>query len=92
MLVVTEYQQIFVRGTGGTPSFTTMEGFLSAKVLVEGLRRAGPQLTREKLMAAMDGMQDYDLGSYTVSYSPTSRGSSKYVDITVIGGGGKVLR
>lgn len=90
--VLNEYHEIYVRGAKGTPSFTTMEGFISAQVLVEGLRRAGPQLTREKLIGALESMHSHDLGGYTVSYSPTDRSGSKYVEITVIGKDGKILR
>jgi ABC-type branched-subunit amino acid transport system substrate-binding protein len=90
--VVREYHESFVRAAQGTPSFTSLEGFISAKVLVEGLRRAGPQPTREKFIAAMESMRDYDVGGLTVSYSPADHGGSKYVDLTVIGKDRKILR
>jgi hypothetical protein len=69
-----------------------MEGFLSAKVAVEGLRRAGRNLTRDSYIAALERMQDVDLGGFFVSYSPTNRAGSKFVDLTIIGRGGKFLR
>lgn len=90
--VVKEYHESFVREGKGIPSFTSLEGFISAKVLVEGLRRAGPQPTREKFIDAMESISDFDVGGLKVSYSPTSRDGSKYVDITVIGKDGKILR
>ena len=43
-------------------SYTAMEGVAAAKVLVEGIRRAGKNLTRASLIAARDGLRDFDLG------------------------------
>ena len=69
-----------------------MEGFLVAKVMVEGLRRTGKNLTREGFVDAMEKMQDVDVGGFFVSYSPTSHTGSKFVDLTIIGRDGKFLR
>jgi ABC-type branched-subunit amino acid transport system substrate-binding protein len=68
------------------------EGFLTAKVMVEGLRRAGKNLTREGFVDAMEKMSDVDLGGFFVSYSPKSHTGSKFVDLTIIGREGKFLR
>lgn len=43
-----------------------LEGFAAAKVLVEGLRRAGPKPTREKIQAALEGMRKLDIGGLEV--------------------------
>jgi len=43
-------------------SFASLEAFVGANVLVEGLRRAGPDLTTEKLVDALEGLQGLDLG------------------------------
>lgn len=91
MPVLTEYHDIYVRGTGATPSFTSLEAFIAAKVVVEGLKRAGPQPTREKLVNALETMGAYDVGGITIAYSPTSRSGSKFVDLTVIGKDRKIL-
>jgi hypothetical protein len=69
-----------------------MEGFLVAKVFVEGLRRAGRDLTRERFVAALEKMADVDLGGFWVSYSPTNHAGSRFVDLTIIGRDGKFLR
>jgi branched-chain amino acid transport system substrate-binding protein len=61
-------------------------------VLVEGLRRAGRNLTREGFVDAMEKMNDVDLGGFFVSYSPNSHTGSKFVDLTIIGREGKFLR
>jgi ABC-type branched-subunit amino acid transport system substrate-binding protein len=53
------------------PNFTSFEGFVDAMVLVEGLRRAGPDLTRTKFIRALESLhnQDIGLGSFTLTYS-----------------------
>ena len=90
--VVKEYQQLAAKAGYTDYNFSAMEGFLSAKVAVEGLRRAGRNLTRESYIAALEKMQDVDLGGFFVSYSPSNRAGSKFVDLTIIGRGGKFLR
>ncbi len=52
---------------------------------VEGIRRAGPQLTREKLLVALDSIQSYDLGGYIVSFTPTNHNGSSFVGLTILG-------
>jgi len=44
------------------PTHFSMYGCLAAKVMVEALRRAGPDLTRAKLINALDSIKDYDSG------------------------------
>ena len=90
--VVKEYQAMSKKAGFTDYNFSAMEGFLNAKVMVEGLRRAGRNLTREGFVDAMEKMQDVDLGGFFVSYSPTSHTGSKFVDLTIIGRDGKFLR
>jgi ABC-type branched-subunit amino acid transport system substrate-binding protein len=90
--VVKEYLGILKDKPKTPVGFSTMEAYLAAKVLVEGLKRAGKDLTREKLIRAMESMKNYDAGGYEVSFSPTNHNGSNYVDLTVIGAGGRVMR
>jgi branched-chain amino acid transport system substrate-binding protein len=90
--VVKEYQAMAKKAGFTDYNFGAMEGFLVAKVMVEGLRRAGRNLTREGFVDAMERMNDVDLGGFFVSYSPTSHIGSKFVDLTIIGRDGKFLR
>jgi branched-chain amino acid transport system substrate-binding protein len=43
-------------------SFISLEGFVNAKVIVEALRRASPQLTRASFRQALESMRNFDLG------------------------------
>jgi branched-chain amino acid transport system substrate-binding protein len=91
--VVREYLALLQKyGDGQGASYTSFEEFLGAKVLVEGLRRAGPKPTRSKLIKALESINDYDLGGTRVSFSPSNRVGSRYVEVTVIGASGKLLR
>jgi ABC-type branched-subunit amino acid transport system substrate-binding protein len=45
-----------------TPNYISLEGYMSAVVLIEGLRRAGPNLDAERLVYALEGIQNLDLG------------------------------
>jgi len=90
---VREYQALLKKyGGGQAVSYTSFEEFLGAKVLVEGLRRAGPAPTRARLVKALETIDNYDLGGTRVSYSPTNRIGSRFVEVTVIGASGKLLR
>ncbi|MCK5313198.1 MAG: ABC transporter substrate-binding protein [Desulfobacteraceae bacterium] len=44
------------------PSFVGLEGYINARVLVEGLKRAGYNITREKFIEAIESINDYSLG------------------------------
>ncbi|MGZ3237064.1 MAG: ABC transporter substrate-binding protein [Burkholderiaceae bacterium] len=73
-------------------SYAAMEGFVSAKVLVEGIRRAGRNLTREGLISALESMGHVDLGGMVLSYGPNNHSGSEYVELTIIGKYGKFVR
>ncbi len=90
--VVKEYQQLSAKTGNKDIDFSAMEGFLVAKVFVEGLRRTGKNLTREGFIDAMEKMQDVDVGGFFVSYSPKNHAGSKFVDLTIIARDGKFLR
>ena len=89
--VVKEYQQLAKKAGHADYNFSALEGFLCAKVMVEGLRRAGRNPTREGLVEALEKM-DVDMGGFFVSYSPKNRAGSKFVDLTIISRDGKFLR
>lgn len=90
--VVKEYQQLAKKAGYTDYNFSALEGFLCAKVMVEGLRRAGKSPTREGLVEALEKMNDVDLGGFYISYSPMNRAGSKFVDLTIISRDGKFLR
>lgn len=91
--IVREFHSLMKKHSPKDPvTYISLEGFLTAKVIVEGLRRAGPALTREKFIAALEGFQNVDLGGLYLSYTPKDHIGLKRVEITVVDGGGNVLQ
>jgi len=90
--IVKEYQDVMTKAGNTDFNFSSLEGYIVGKVMVEGLRRAGKDLTREKLVTALEGMNNVDIGDFVVSFSPTNHSGSKFVDLTMIGRGGKFLK
>ena len=71
-------------------SFLGLEGFIAAKTLTEGLKRAGANPTRQNLTAALEGMRDVDLGGFIVNFAGANRRGSDFADVTIIGPGGRI--
>jgi ABC-type branched-subunit amino acid transport system substrate-binding protein len=90
--VVKEFQDSIKGKQDVAPSYASIEGFIAAKVLVEGLKRAGPKPTREKLVAALESMRRFDLGGVDVTYGPGIRAGTSYIDITIVSRTGKFMR
>lgn len=89
--VIKEYQELMLKAGQKEFTFTTVEGFIAAKIFVEGLKRAGKDLNREKFIAALETMGDVDVGGYFVSFSPKNHNGSHFVDLTIIARDGKFL-
>jgi ABC-type branched-subunit amino acid transport system substrate-binding protein len=90
--VVREYQQLSAKAGFKDYNFSAVEGFLAAKLFVEGLKRAGRELNREKFIDTLEKMGEVDLGGFYAGFSPKSHSASKFVDLTIIGRDGKFLR
>ena len=75
---------------GVTPAM--LEGFAAAKVLVAGLRKAGPSPTRARLQQSLEGLQKLDLGGLEVNYGPADHTGLDFVDLSIIGPDGKFRR
>jgi ABC-type branched-subunit amino acid transport system substrate-binding protein len=76
----------------GEVSPAMLEGFASAKVLVEALQRASPKPTREKVLAALEKLHKFNLGGLEVSYSPTDHTGLDFADLSIIDGEGRFRR
>jgi branched-chain amino acid transport system substrate-binding protein len=86
--VVQEYQAAIEKLLGKKEnSFTSLESYIGAKVMVEALRRAGPKPTRDGLMQALDALKGYDVGGYEVSFAADNHNGSSFVELTVISQG-----
>ena len=94
--VVKEFrEELKARAPGAEVSFSALEGFISAKVLVEALRRAsrpGRPLDREALVAALESMHSYDAGGFEVSFTPAARKGADFVDTVIVARDGRFVR
>jgi branched-chain amino acid transport system substrate-binding protein len=90
--VVAEYLDDIKKLGKGTPTYYGLEGYIEAKTLVEGLRRAGAKPTPESLIKGLETMKDYDAGGFYISYTPEAHKGSNFVEITVVNAQGEILR
>ena len=79
---------------GTEPSFVSLEGFVDAMVMVEGLKRAGKDITRERLITSLESIHGLDMGlgpKLTLGYSATDHKGFKSLYPTVVRGGKPVV-
>jgi branched-chain amino acid transport system substrate-binding protein len=61
--LILEYKDALAKYFGGeSPDYVSFEGYVAARVLIEALKRAGPQFDTEKLVEAFENMRDFDMG------------------------------
>jgi len=92
MPLVREYQQAMTAAGFTEFSHLSLEGYLNAKVVTEGLRRAGTSPTRASLVAAMDAMRGYNLGGMEVSFGQGAASGSRFVELTMVNAQGKLIK
>lgn len=82
---VLRYQDALLRyAPSERPDFVSLEGYLAANVLVEGLRRAGRDLTTESLVDALESIRSLDMGIGTaVGFGPSEHQASHKIWGTV---------
>jgi branched-chain amino acid transport system substrate-binding protein len=87
-----ELRQLLAGKPDADVSYAAMEAYAAARVLVEGLRKAGPALTREGFVQAVESMRRVDLGGMEIDYSPTKRTGSNYVELSILTEDGRYRR
>lgn len=87
--ITRDYQEVMKTAGQKSVDFVSLEGYIAARVLVEGVRRAGRDLTREKLIGGLESMSKVDIGGFPISYSKTNHNASSFVDLTIIGKNGQ---
>lgn len=82
---VAEYHRLLrERSSEAVPSASQFEGFIHAKLLVEGLRRAGRNLNTASFVQAMESAGDISFGRFIAKYSPQSHNGSTYVELAIL--------
>ena len=84
--VVAEYLRLMRRQQRTARyGFTSLEGFLAARLMTEGLQRAGANPSRQALVIAFESMHKLDMGGYKLSLGPRDHQASDFVDLTFLG-------
>jgi branched-chain amino acid transport system substrate-binding protein len=71
--VVLDYKSALTKYfPGESPDYVSLEGYLAGSVLVEALKRNGPQLDTERLVDTLENLRDFDIGLGTpVTFGPS---------------------
>ena len=81
-----------IKTAGGNvkANFSSMEGYLAARLFVEGLKKAGPKASRDSLITGLESIGSQSFGGFSVSLSPTSHVASSFVELSLLTGDGRV--
>jgi branched-chain amino acid transport system substrate-binding protein len=80
-----EFKQHLAQTHPGAKANDTMfEAYISARVLVEGLRRTGAAPTRERFIDTLQSMPPLDLGGYRIAFSEQNHSGSRFADTGVV--------
>ncbi len=86
--VVKEYQAALKAvAADAKPTYVSLEGYLSGKVLVQGLDAAGKTPTREGLVEALEGLKQVDLGGMSITFAKDNHQAQSQVHLTKVAGG-----
>jgi ABC-type branched-subunit amino acid transport system substrate-binding protein len=88
-VVVRELIQDALTAKIGKPNVYMLEGYIAARALVEAIRRAGKEPSLPKLRKAIEGISEWDMGGFRVSFDG-SRTGSKLVELSLIDSIGKI--
>lgn len=81
--LVLDYKSALAKYFPGEPAdYVSLEGFVVGKLMIEALKRNGPQLDTERLVATLEGIRNIDLGLGT----PVSFGQSEHQGVHKVWG------
>ena len=90
--ITREFHAAVAKASGVAANYSSLEGYLAAKVFAEGLKRAGRNPNREQLIGGLESIQRADFGGFAVDFGPRDHVASSYVDLSMLIGDGKVRR
>ncbi|MEK8033659.1 ABC transporter substrate-binding protein [Ideonella sp. DXS29W] len=91
-LPVTREFQAAAAKTGVQVNYSSLEGYLAAKVFTEGLRRTQRSASRDQFIESLESIQRQDFGGFVVDFGPRDHVASSFVDLSMLTGDGKVRR
>lgn len=72
--------------------YAALEGYLDAKILSDAIKKAGANPDRARIYTSLSSMGDVDYSGFRISFSPSRRDGSKFVDLTIINEKGELSR
>lgn len=75
-----------------SPNYSSIEGYVAARVIAEALRRPGATASAEALIGALESLRDLNLGGFFVDFGTQKHTGSRFVDLTILTADGKVRR
>lgn len=92
MPVIAEYQAAMKKIGATEFSYASLEGYVAAKVMVEGLKRAGPNPTADSLQKGLESFKTLDIGGIAVSYRPGEHRGLTFSELSMLKADGRYLR
>ena len=89
--VVREYNAA-IDNSDQTPTYESLEGFIAAKTLAEGIRRTGRPFTVPALQRTLAGMTAYDVGGYRINLRAGARDAAWGIELVTVTADGRVVR
>ena len=74
------------------PSHLALEGYINARVFVEAVRRSGKNASRKAFIDTVWSIKRYDLGGFELNFDQPGRNASRFIELTMIGRGGRFIR
>ena len=90
--IVADYQRDRAEFGEKIDSYTALEGYIAARVMVEGLRRAGKALTRDGFIAGLESIGSTRFGDFPIEYSAKNHNGSTFVDLEIYARDGQLRR
>ncbi len=84
--VVADYQRLMrINNSSARFGFTSLEGFMAARLITEGIKKVQGPLTKESLITSLKSIKKVDLGGFQLDLSRNNKQASDYVELTFFG-------
>jgi branched-chain amino acid transport system substrate-binding protein len=92
--MVWQYQRAMINSGNSEKdyNYSSLEGYVAARVALEALRKSGNDFSRVSFRTALETLGALDLGGYVVRLNAQNREGSNYIDMTVISASGRFLK
>jgi branched-chain amino acid transport system substrate-binding protein len=90
--IVRAFREDFAKysGSKSEPTQFHLEGYMSGRLIVEAIKRSKDP-SAQGVIRGLESMKEFNLGGYTVDWSPTKHTGSSWVDLSIISARGKLL-